>query len=80
VRLDESGIDTSMVVWEDYILNKTAAQALIEKAEGNGSAVDEAKYFLLELLKRGRVPLVWFCTWQSKLASPRRPCSALRRR
>ena len=56
VTLETSGIDTSAVVWEDYAVNKTAAQALVEKAENNGSAIDEAKRFLLEFLKAGPVP------------------------
>ena len=55
VTLETSGIDTSAVAWENYAVNKTATQALVEKAENNGSAIDEAKGFLLALLSAGPV-------------------------
>jgi hypothetical protein len=73
VTLDDSDVDTSMVVWADYNLNKTTAQAPIEKAEDNGSAIDKAKDFLLAFLKAGPVPSRKVLDTAMKAALPRRP-------
>jgi hypothetical protein len=46
------GIETSLIVWEDFSQNKTADQVLGERGDG-GRAIQEAKEFLLGMLRKG---------------------------